>query len=149
MQEKYHRLVDAECAWLEKRTSPLSDALAAMLTARGTAPTSSGVSLADLLRRPQITYADLAPFDPARPELPHVVTEQAEIRLKYAGYIQRQLRQVAEFTRLRGAAAAAGSRLPGGILSAARGAAEAQRHPPRQPRPGQRISGVSPPTSRR
>ena len=71
-----------------------------MLTARGTAPTSSGVSLADLLRRPQITYADLAPFDPARPELPHVVTEQAEIRLKYAGYIQRQLRQVAEFTRL-------------------------------------------------
>ncbi len=83
-----------------KRTSPLSDALAAMLTARGTAPTSSGVSLADLLRRPQITYADLAPFDPARPELPHVVTEQAEIRLKYAGYIQRQLRQVAEFTRL-------------------------------------------------
>lgn len=71
-----------------------------MLTARGTAPTSSGVSLADLLRRPQITYADLAPFDSARPELPRVVTEQAEIRLKYAGYIQRQLRQVAEFTRL-------------------------------------------------
>ena len=58
------------------------------------------MSLADLLRRPQITYADLAPFDPARPELPRVVTEQAEIRLKYAGYIQRQLRQVAEFTRL-------------------------------------------------
>ena len=67
---------------------------------RPTAPTSSGVSLADLLRRPQITYADLTPFDSARPELPRVVTEQAEIRLKYAGYIQRQLRQVAEFTRL-------------------------------------------------
>ena len=58
------------------------------------------MSLADLLRRPQITYADLAPFDPARPELPHVVTEQAEIRLKYAGYIQRQLRQVAEMKKL-------------------------------------------------
>ena len=99
VQEKY-RLVDAECARLEKTHLAPSDALAAMLTARGTAPTSSGVSLADLLRRPQITYADLAPFDPARPELPHVVTEQAEIRLKYAGYIQRQLRQVAEFTRL-------------------------------------------------
>ena len=99
VQEKY-RLVDAECARLEKTHLAPSDALAAMLTARGTAPTSSGVSLADLLRRPQITYADLAPFDPARPELPRVVTEQAEIRLKYAGYIQRQLRQVAEFTRL-------------------------------------------------
>ena len=99
VQEKY-RLVDAECARLEKTHLAPSDALAAMLTERGTAPTSSGVSLADLLRRPQITYADLAPFDSARPELPHVVTEQAEIRLKYAGYIQRQLRQVAEFTRL-------------------------------------------------
>ena len=99
VQQKY-RLVDAECTRLEKTHLAPSDALAAMLTARGTAPTSSGVSLADLLRRPQITYADLAPFDPARPELPHVVTEQAEIRLKYAGYIQRQLRQVAEFTRL-------------------------------------------------
>ena len=99
VQQKY-RLVDAECTRLEKTHLAPSDALAAMLTARGTAPTSSGVSLADLLRRPQITYADLAPFDPARPELPRVVTEQAEIRLKYAGYIQRQLRQVAEFTRL-------------------------------------------------
>ncbi|MFR6336084.1 MAG: tRNA uridine-5-carboxymethylaminomethyl(34) synthesis enzyme MnmG, partial [Oscillospiraceae bacterium] len=99
VQEKY-RLVDAECARLEKTHLAPTPALAAMLTARGTAPTSSGVSLADLLRRPQITYADLAPFDPARPELPRVVTEQAEIRLKYAGYIQRQLRQVAEFTRL-------------------------------------------------
>ena len=99
VQQKY-RLVDAECARLEETHLAPSDALAAMLTARGTAPTSSGVSLADLLRRPQITYADLAPFDPARPELPRVVTEQAEIRLKYAGYIQRQLRQVAEFTRL-------------------------------------------------
>ena len=99
VQEKY-RLVDAECARLEKTHLAPSDDLAAMLTAHGTAPTSSGVSLADLLRRPQITYADLAPFDPARPELPRVVTEQAEIRLKYAGYIQRQLRQVAEFTRL-------------------------------------------------
>ena len=99
VQQKY-RLVDAECTRLEETHLAPSDDLAAMLTAHGTAPTSSGVSLADLLRRPQITYADLAPFDPARPELPRVVTEQAEIRLKYAGYIQRQLRQVAEFTRL-------------------------------------------------
>ena len=55
---------------------------------------------ADLLRRPQIAYADLAPFDSERPDLPRAVTEQAEIRLKYAGYIDRQMRQVEEFQRL-------------------------------------------------
>ena len=54
VQQKY-RLVDAECARLEETHLAPSDALAAMLTAHGTAPTSSGVSLADLLRRPQIT----------------------------------------------------------------------------------------------
>ena len=75
-------------------------ALQALLAAHGTAPTTTGVSLADLLRRPQLHYADLAPFDSDRPALPRAVTQQAEIRLKYAGYIKRQLKQVAEFERL-------------------------------------------------
>ena len=57
-------------------------------------------SLADLIRRPQISYRDLAEFDPERPELPRAVTEQAEISLKYEGYIKRQLKQVEEFTRM-------------------------------------------------
>ena len=51
-------------------------------------------------RRPQICYADLAEFDPARPALPRAVTEQVEIRLKYDGYIKRQLRQVEDFARM-------------------------------------------------
>ena len=71
-----------------------------MLTSRGTAAAKTGVSLADLLRRPQISYDDLKPFDAERPELNRAVTEQAEIRLKYAGYIDRQMRQVEEFQRL-------------------------------------------------
>ena len=99
VQEKYRQVAE-EMARLEKTHIAPSDALNEMLTARGTAAAKTGVSLADLLRRPQISYADLAPFDPERPELPRAVTEQAEIRLKYAGYIDRQLRQVEEFQRL-------------------------------------------------
>ena len=48
----------------------------------------------------QISYTDLAPFDPERPALDRAVWQQVEIRLKYDGYIRRQLRQVEEFTRL-------------------------------------------------
>ena len=99
VQEKY-RQVAGEMARLEKTHIAPSDALNEMLVARGTAAAKTGVSLADLLRRPQITYADLAPFDSERPDLPRAVTEQAEIRLKYAGYIDRQMRQVEEFQRL-------------------------------------------------
>ncbi len=60
----------------------------------------SGCRLIDLLRRPQLTYDDLAPFDTARPDLPAEVREQVEITVKYEGYIQRQQRQVAEFEKL-------------------------------------------------
>ena len=55
--------------------------------------------LADLLRRPQVTYADIAPFDPNRPNLPTAVTEEVEIQIKYAGYLARQEKQVAEFKK--------------------------------------------------
>ena len=99
VQEKY-AAVDAELARLEKTHLAPSEALNAMLEARGTAPVSTGVSLADLVRRPQVSYEDTAPFDPARPELSRAVRRQVEIRLKYEGYIKRQLKQVEEFTRL-------------------------------------------------
>ena len=62
----------------------------------------SGASLAELIRRPQIAYADLADFDPERPQLPRAVAAQVEIGLKYEGYIKRQLKQVEEFARLEG-----------------------------------------------
>ena len=99
VREKY-AAVDAEMARLEGTHIPPSEALNDMLTNHGTAPVKTGVSLADLIRRPQIAYGDLAPFDASRPALPRAVTEQVEIRLKYAGYIQRQLKQVEEFQRL-------------------------------------------------
>ena len=55
-------------------------------------PLKAGCKLIDLLRRPELSYADLAPFDAERPELPAVIREQVEIRIKYAGYIERQER---------------------------------------------------------
>ncbi|MGX8692334.1 MAG: tRNA uridine-5-carboxymethylaminomethyl(34) synthesis enzyme MnmG [Clostridia bacterium] len=97
--EKYEA-VRREIARLEGMHLAPSEALNALLTERGTAPAAAGVSLADLVRRPQLSYQDLAPFDPARPALPCAVTEEAEIMLKYEGYIRRQLRQVEEFTRM-------------------------------------------------
>ena len=70
-----------------------------MLAARDSAPVANSARLADLLRRPQVTYADIAPFDPDRPELPAAVTDEVEIQIKYAGYLARQEKQVAEFKK--------------------------------------------------
>ena len=97
--EKY-RAVDAEIRRLENTHLAPSEELNGLLAARDTAPAASGVSLADLIRRPQLSYADLAPFDAQRPALPRAVAAEAEIKLKYEGYIRRQLKQVEEFTRM-------------------------------------------------
>ena len=85
---------------LERTGVPGGDGLNALLAERGTAPVDSGSRLIDLLRRPQLSYDDLAPFDPERPDLPQDVREQVAITVKYEGYIQRQQRQVAEFEKL-------------------------------------------------
>ena len=73
---------------------PAGPALNGFLQARGSAEVVSSARLADLLRRPELHYAELAPFDPERPELPAAVTRQVEIRVKYAGYLQRQEQQI-------------------------------------------------------
>ena len=99
VREKY-AAVERELKRLEATHIPPSEALDAMLTGRGTAPVSSGTSLADLIRRPQVSYEDTASFDPARPALSRAIRQQVEIRLKYEGYIKRQLRQIEGFSRL-------------------------------------------------
>ena len=101
VEEKY-AAVRREIARLEHTGAPPSAELNALLASRGTAPVTNGAPLAELLRRPQLDYAALAPFDPERPDLPRAVWESAEIRIKYDGYIRRQLRQVEEFSRLEG-----------------------------------------------
>ncbi len=98
--EKKYAAVAAEIRRLAGTGVAPSPALNAMLTGRGTAPVGDGARLADLLRRPQLSYADLSPFDPDRPALTPEEAEQVEIRVKYEGYIQRQLRQVDDFRRM-------------------------------------------------
>ena len=96
VEEKYAQ-VRREMERLESCGVPASPALNAILGARDSAPVTNSARLADLLRRPNVTYADIAPFDPDRPALPEAVTEEVEIQVKYAGYLARQLKQVAEF----------------------------------------------------
>ena len=79
---------------------PPGEALNELLISRGTAPATSGLNLADLIKRPQISYKDLAPFDRTRPVLPDRVCEKVEIEIKYEGYINRQIKQVEEMKRL-------------------------------------------------
>ena len=105
-EERYRRVldkyaaVDREIKRLEGTGAAPSPALNAMLAERGETPPRDGARLGDLLRRPRVGYADLAPFDPDRPTLCAEVTEQVEIALKYEGYIARQQRQVEEMRKL-------------------------------------------------
>lgn len=105
-EERYRRVldkyaaVDREIKRLEGTGAAPSPALNAMLAERGETPPRDGTRLGDLLRRPRVGYADLAPFDPDRPTLCAEVTEQVEIALKYEGYIARQQRQVEEMRKL-------------------------------------------------
>ena len=98
VEEKYEQ-VRREIRRLESNGVPGSPELNAMLEEKGSTPVASSARLADLLRRPNISYADIAPFDVQRPELPLAVTEEVEIQLKYAGYLSRQEKQVAEFKK--------------------------------------------------
>lgn len=97
--DKYEA-VEREIERLEHTHLPPTPELCQMLEDKGTTPPPTGISLATLIRRPQINYSDLSPFDSERPPLPRVVTEQVEISLKYAGYIDRQVRQVKEYAKL-------------------------------------------------
>ena len=97
--EAKYEAVNREVRRLEANGVPASPALNEMLATRGEAPVVNSARLADLLRRPGVCYADLAPFDPGRPELSDAVTEEVEIQVKYAGYLDRQNRQVSAFRK--------------------------------------------------
>jgi tRNA uridine 5-carboxymethylaminomethyl modification enzyme len=99
VMDKYEA-VEREKKRLEKTFLSPSDELNGLLTGLGTAPVSSGTSLAALIRRPKVTYEALSPFDPGRPVLDRMVRQAVEIDLKYAGYIDRQMKDIAEFRRL-------------------------------------------------
>lgn len=93
-------LIEQERKRIEKLTFGPSKELNEMLESRGTAPMETGAHASDLIRRPQVSYKDLEPFDTERLQLPDEVTEQVEIQIKYEGYIQKQLIQVEQMRRL-------------------------------------------------
>lgn len=90
----------AELKRAQTTTLPPSQKLNEILVSRGTSPITTGAKLADLLKRPQISYRDLTPVDEGRPELPKAVLENVEIELKYEGYIRRQKADIEEARRL-------------------------------------------------
>ena len=99
VEEKY-AAVDREARRLDHAGAAPSPALDAMLADKGEPPCPHGARLGDLLRRPRVSYDDLAPFDPERPALSREIARQVEISVKYQGYIDRQNRQVEEMKKL-------------------------------------------------
>ena len=97
--EGKYAAVRAELRRLESTGTPASPELNAFLQSVGSSPVVSAARMIDLLRRPELDYDMLAPFDRTRPSLPPAVTRQVEIRVKYEGYLQRQQKQIEEFTR--------------------------------------------------
>lgn len=104
--ERYNKLkeklemIDHEIHRLKRTSIPPSDDLNKLLEDRGTATVSTGIRLSELIKRPQISYDDLASFDENRPELPYEVREQVGLKIEYEGYIARQLLDVEHIQKL-------------------------------------------------
>ena len=105
-EERYHRLLDKEkmieeeIHRVEKTNIGTSEEVQNLLNSFESTPLTSGTTLAELIRRPELSYEKLAPVDAKRPDLPYDVQEQVDINIKYDGYIKRQMRQVEQFKKL-------------------------------------------------
>jgi tRNA uridine 5-carboxymethylaminomethyl modification enzyme len=105
-EERYQRflnkleLIDKERIRVQKEVISPSEELNDLLVSRETAPIVTGVRIEDLLKRPQLNYEVLSPFDKLRPALSKEIFEQVEIDIKYEGYIKRQQAQIDEMRRL-------------------------------------------------
>lgn len=92
--------IEAEIKRVKKKSVSPSPELNEMLMSKGTAAISTGLKMSELIKRPQISYDDLAPFDDERPELSYEVKEQVGLRIEYDGYIARQLMEVDHVRKL-------------------------------------------------
>ena len=92
--------IKAEIKRVKAKSLSPTDELNALLVEKGTAPIATGLKMSDLIRRPQISYNDLEPFDPERPELSYEVREQVDLQIEYEGYIARQLMEVEHVQKL-------------------------------------------------
>ncbi len=143
LQEKI-RLIRQEIQRLEETNIGASPRVQEFLESRGSTALKSGVTLAELVRRPELDYEALAPLDEGRRSLPRAVREQVNIEIKYQGYIKRQRQQVAQFKKLEG------KRLPAGFDYSAVGSLRREavqklnQVQPATVGQASRISGVSP-----
>ena len=94
------RLIKDEIDRVEHTNIGTSGEVQEVLKSWGSTPLNSGTTLAELIRRPELSYEKLADIDEQRPELPYDVEEQVNINIKYDGYIKRQMRQVEQFKKL-------------------------------------------------
>lgn len=92
--------IQSEIKRLEKTVIGVSDRVQMFLEKYGSTLLKSGITLAELVKRPELDYVKLAELDEGRPELPDDVREQVNIEIKYEGYIKRQMQQVAQFKKL-------------------------------------------------
>ena len=105
-EERYEKFLEKqdqikkEIKRVRSVTIPPSEELNRLLEEKGTAAISTGVKMSDLIRRPQISYEDLASFDAARVPLPYEVLEQVNLQIEYEGYIARQLMEVEHVQKL-------------------------------------------------
>ena len=129
---------------LKKTSLPPTKELNEILVSRETSPVETGIRLLELLKRPQVDYACLAPVDTTRPDLDPNIFEQVEVEIKYEGYIRRQKSQIDEMRRLEG------KRLPKELdYQEIHGISSEAQEKLNRVRPGNigqasRISGVSP-----
>ena len=97
---KKEKMIEEEIERVEHTNIGTSDKVQKVLESFGSTPLNSGTTLAELIRRPELSYEKLADIDENRPELPYDVEEQVNINIKYDGYIKRQMRQVEQFKKL-------------------------------------------------
>lgn len=138
------RAINEELERLKHTFAGTSQKVQEILEAKGSTLLNNGTTLAELIKRPELCYEDLAPIDKDRPQLKSDVIEQININLKYEGYIERQRRQVEHFKKLEN------KRIPENIdymsISGLRreAAQKLDRFRPENVGQAQRISGVSP-----
>ena len=148
-EDRYRRFLEKKAA-VEKETQRLQHAVVSpekanpLLEKLGTAPLKSAQSLHELLRRPEITYDNIAPIDPDRPELSRHQKTSMEVEIKYGGYIQKQLAHIEKFKRLEGKKLSSDidySKIDGLRIEARQ---KLNDHKPLSVGQASRISGVSP-----
>ena len=149
-EERYNKfkekmsLINREIERLERTSVPPSEKLNEILVNNGTDAVTTGIRLADLLRRPQVSIKDLKEIDTERPDLPEDIFTQAEVKIKYAGYIKRQKIIVEQFRKLENKKIPTNidySKIEGLRLEARQ---KLQKYMPENIGQASRISGVSP-----